>query len=92
VEKVILLHPAVAEVAVVGLPDKKWGQLVKAVVRLKPKTVATEQEIREYCRKHLASFQVPKSVSFLEELPRESAYGKVRRDELVKMYSPESQV
>ena len=69
VENAITRHPAVAEVAVIGVPDKKWGEAVKALVTLKPGQKATGEEIREHCRVYVAGFQVPKSVDFLEELP-----------------------
>ncbi len=90
VENVILQHPAVAEAAAIGIPDKKWGQLVKAVVRLQPGMTATEEDIREHCRKHLSGFQVPKSVDFMGELPREPIQGKIDRQELIKSYSKDS--
>jgi acyl-CoA synthetase (AMP-forming)/AMP-acid ligase II len=86
VENAILRHPAIAEAAVIGIPDEKWGEVVKAVVRLKPGTTASEDDIREHCRKHLARYEVPKSVDFVQELPRESAYGKISREELLKIY------
>ena len=90
VENAILRHPAVAEAALIGIPDEKWGQLVKAIVHLKPGMTASEEEIKEHCRKHLARFQVPKSVEFVEELPRDAAYGKISREELLRIYSKDN--
>lgn len=87
VEEAILRHPAVAEVAVIGIPDEKWGQVVTAVTCLKPGHSATEEEIRDHCRQHLAAFQVPKSVIFTEKLPRDIAYGKIDRKGLIRAYS-----
>ena len=87
VESVILEHPAVSEVAVIGVHDEKWGQVVTAVTCLKPGHHATEEEIKDHCRKHMAAFQVPKSVIFTEKLPRDVAYGKIDRRALIKTYS-----
>lgn len=86
VEDAILKHPAIAEVAVLGIPDDTWGHVVKAVACLKKGQQATEQEIREYCRKYLASYQVPKTVDFVEKLPKDPVYGKVSLKELMKIY------
>ena len=87
VESVVLQYPAVAETAVIGIPDKKWGQVVTAVTCLKPGYKASEEEIRNHCRRHLAAFQVPKSVIFIDKLPRDIAYGKIDRRALIKTYS-----
>ena len=89
VEDVIMQHPAIAESAVVGIHDPKWGEVVTAVVCLKPGHKATEEEIKQHCRKHLASFQVPKTVIFTASLPRDVAYGKIDRRALIRIYSQE---
>ena len=78
VEDVLYMHPAVLEAAVFGVPDEKWGEAVRATVSLKPGMKATEEEIIEHCKKHLAGFKKPKSVAFIEALPK-SAYGKILR-------------
>ena len=77
VEAVIFNHPAVREVAVFGIPDPKWGEIVKAVVVLKPGKTLTEEELIAYCRRSLANFKVPRSIEFSEtELPK-SGSGKI---------------
>ncbi|MCW5770089.1 MAG: long-chain-fatty-acid--CoA ligase [Rhodospirillaceae bacterium] len=70
VEEAIYAHPAVAEVAVVGVPDERWGEAVKAFVVLKAGGAATEAEIVEHCRTLIASYKKPKSVDFIDALPR----------------------
>jgi acyl-CoA synthetase (AMP-forming)/AMP-acid ligase II len=82
VEDVIAAHPAVGEVAVLGLPDTEWGEAVTAFVVLKPGMTATEHELVEHCRAHLASYKKPRAVRFVASLPR-SHYGKVIRAELL---------
>jgi long-chain acyl-CoA synthetase len=77
VEAVIYTHPAVREVAVFGIPDPKWGEIVKAVVVLKPGKTLTAEELIAYCRRSLANFKVPRSIEFSEtELPK-SGSGKI---------------
>src|SRR5881296_733257 len=78
VEGVLLRHPAVQEVAIVGLPDERWGEAPHAFVVLKAGATATEAELREYARDHLAHFKAPKGVRFLSELPK-TATGKVQK-------------
>ena len=70
VEEVIYAHPAVSEVAVVGMPDERWGEAVKAFVVLREGEKASESDIIEYCRKHIASYKKPKRVEFIDALPR----------------------
>jgi long-chain acyl-CoA synthetase len=82
VEDVIVLHPAVAEVAVIGMPDAEWGEAVTAFVVTKPGMSVSERELVEHCRAHLASYKKPRSVCFVASLPR-SHYGKVLRAQLI---------
>jgi long-chain acyl-CoA synthetase len=85
IEDVILTHPRVKEVAVIGVPDEKWGEAVKAVVVPKEGVVITEQEIIDYCRDRMASLKKPKSVDMVAELPR-NPYGKVLKTLLREPY------
>ncbi|MGD9943951.1 MAG: class I adenylate-forming enzyme family protein [Burkholderiaceae bacterium] len=78
VEQVILAHPAVQDCAVVGVPDEKWGEAVKAVVELKTGQRASAEELIAMCRDRLGAVKTPKSVDFIDELPR-SSVGKVMR-------------
>lgn len=82
VEDAVASHPAIGEVAVVGLPDVEWGEAVTAFVVLKPGASASESEIIEHCRALLASYKKPRAVRFTTSLPR-SHYGKVLKAELV---------
>jgi len=86
VEDVIASHPAVGEVAVLGLPDPEWGEAVTAFVVLKAGMSSTERELVEHCREHLASYKKPRAVRFVSSLPR-SHYGKVLRAELLAQVS-----
>lgn len=78
IEEVLYQHPKVLECAVIGVPDEYRGETVKAFIVLKPGETATEEEIIEFCRKHLAAYKVPKLIEFMDELPK-SAVGKVLR-------------
>src|SRR4030095_1049328 len=70
VEGVLLRHPAVREVAIVGLPHERWGEAPHAFVILQAGAKATEDELREFARNHLAHFKAPHSITFLSELPK----------------------
>ncbi|NYT26161.1 AMP-binding protein [Alcaligenaceae bacterium] len=81
VEHVIAAHPAVEDCAVVGVPDEKWGEAVKAVIQLKPSMHATEDEIIRLVKNRLGSVHAPKTVDFVVNLPR-SPNGKVLKREI----------
>ena len=76
VEEVLYAHPKILEAAVIGLPDPTWGERIHAVVVLKEGESLAEQEVIDYCKAHIASFKKPKSVEFVDRLPRSPA-GKV---------------
>jgi acyl-CoA synthetase (AMP-forming)/AMP-acid ligase II len=85
VEEAINQHPAVLECAVFGVPDDEWGETVKAVVVLKPGQQASEQEIIDEARNHLAGYQKPRSVDFVAQLPK-APTGKILKRELRRPY------
>jgi len=85
VEDVLHSHPKIEEAAVIGVPDLEWGQQPRAIVVLKKGEVTTAEEIIEYCRSKLASFKCPKSVVFVDSLPR-NQMGKVLRKALREQY------
>ncbi len=85
IEEVILRHPAVYEVAVVGVPDPLWGESIKAIIVLRDGVKATEEDIIDFCKENIASFKKPKSVEFVDSLPK-SAYGKILKREIREKY------
>jgi acyl-CoA synthetase (AMP-forming)/AMP-acid ligase II len=85
VEDALFSHPAVAEVAVIGVPDEKWGESVTALVVLAPGASATEQELIDHCRSKLAHYKCPRAVEFRDELAR-TATGKLQKFKLRAPY------
>jgi fatty-acyl-CoA synthase len=85
-ENTLLTHPSVAEAAVIPVPDEKWGEVPKALIVLKPDTMATEEEMIDYCRFRLARFKVPRSVEFLPNLPK-TGTGKILKKDLRAKYT-----
>jgi fatty-acyl-CoA synthase len=85
VENVISEHPAVSEVAVVGLPDDKWGERVAAFIVVKEGQSLTEEELREHCLKSLGKYKVPRTVFFVNELPKTDV-GKIDKRKIVEQY------
>jgi fatty-acyl-CoA synthase len=78
IEHAIEAHPAVSEVAVIGVPDSKWGERPKAFVVRRPDAEVTEEELIAHLQSHIARFKVPKAIEFVESLPRTST-GKLQK-------------
>lgn len=85
VEQVLFSHPAVLECAVFGVPDERWGEAVKATIVLRQNHEATEEDILSFTRQRLANYKVPKSIDFLQELPKSGA-GKILKRSLRDQY------
>jgi acyl-CoA synthetase (AMP-forming)/AMP-acid ligase II len=79
VEAVLHAHAAVMDAAVIGVPDEKWGESVKAVVQLRAGATATEEELIAFCAERLAGYKKPRSIDFVDELPRDAAGKLLKR-------------
>ena len=91
IEDVLYSYPQILEAAVIGVPDEKWGESVKALIVLKSGQSSTRDEIMEYCRKRLAGFKTPTSVSFVPELPKNTS-GKILKWVLREEYWKDREV
>jgi len=85
IERVLSEYPAVLECAVIAVPDEKWGEVAKALVILREGQSADEADILDHCRSHLARFKVPKSVKFVDSLPK-GGTGKILKKVLREPY------
>jgi acyl-CoA synthetase (AMP-forming)/AMP-acid ligase II len=89
IEAVMIEHPQIQELAVIGVPDDKWGESVKAVVIKKEGATLTEQTIIEWCKGKIAGYRIPRSVDFVTDFPRTAA-GKIQKKALREQYWKES--
>ena len=85
VESVLMQHPSISQAAVIGVPDEKWGEAIKAVVVLKHDTAATEDEIVAFYRDRLSAYKRPKSIDFVDQIPM-TPYGKMDKKVLRSKY------
>ena len=87
VEEVLARHPKIAEAAIIGVPDEKWGETIKAVVVVKEGQSLSESEVIDFCRGQLASYKKPTSVAFVDTLPKTPFGGKTLKRELRERFS-----
>ena len=91
VEDCLYQHPDVAEAAVIGMPDERWGETVLAIVVLKPAAGSAEQDLLDFTQGRLARYKQPRGVVFVETLPRNPA-GKVLKYQLRERFAPAAAV
>lgn len=86
VERVLFLHPAVQEAAVIGVPHEQWGESVHALVVLRSGQQASAQELMQFCREHIAGYKVPRSIDFQDQPLPTTPVGKVRKNVIREQY------
>ena len=85
VESVLMRHPSISQAAVIGIPDKKWGEAVKAIVVPEKNAALTQEDILSFCREHLSAYKRPKSIETVDQLPV-TPYGKIDKKALRAKY------
>jgi fatty-acyl-CoA synthase len=85
IEKILVSHPKVEEAVVLGIPDRKWGEVPKALIVLKVGEYVSKEEIMNYCINKLAKYKVPRTIEFIKSVPKTPA-GKISREELMRKY------
>jgi len=86
IDELLYTHPAIESAAVIGIPDELYGEEVAAFVVLKAGLNASEEDLINFCKKHLADFKCPKTFHFVEDIPK-SATGKLLKRELARIYT-----
>ncbi|MGB9664350.1 MAG: o-succinylbenzoate--CoA ligase [Ignavibacteria bacterium] len=85
IEKFLYTNPMIQEVAVIGIPDEKWGEVGKAFIKLKENTFITPEELKKYCEGNLARYKIPKYFEIVEEIPKNET-GKIDRKALLQIH------